>query len=209
MADKFKYALTPRNLAILGILDDFYDVYCKLIAVYEEHRKQFYEKFGDKALWPEQLEEYSRSDVRKVCTPLISKYSNIFTDEYDKLYTSAYGFQFFQFLDWYKSKPLYIVIEYISFAKFLNEIQYVVTRIIYRRKYKSSHYSLEKIQLDVNLYIQNLVKLKEFEIKYSMNSKKDITNEVLYLFENLSSISCYKNNHPVIPTFYSYFCKRK
>jgi hypothetical protein len=53
--------------------------------------------------------------------------------------------------------------------------------------------------LDVNLYIQNLVKLKEFEIKYSMNSKKDITNEVLYLFENLSSISCYKNNHPVIP----------
>lgn len=56
-----KLALTPSNLAVLVALDDFYEVYCAIEALYDLHRKLFVEQNGsEKTLWPMDLDEMAR-----------------------------------------------------------------------------------------------------------------------------------------------------
>lgn len=50
MASTTKLAFTPANLAVLGALDDFYDVYCAIESVYDKHRHFFVEQNGSKKL---------------------------------------------------------------------------------------------------------------------------------------------------------------
>ena len=81
MSDRFKWALSPANLALLGALDDFYDVYCSIIDIYNEHANCYYDENGkEKALTPWALDNLARRDVRKACEPLLNKHLHIFSE---------------------------------------------------------------------------------------------------------------------------------
>lgn len=201
MSDRFKWALSPTNLALLGALDDFYDVYCSIIDIYNEHANCYYDENGkEKTLTPWALDNLARRDVRKACEPLLNKHLHIFSEKYNRIFANAYGFSAFSFFCVPLSPTNDFVFKQISFSAFLVEIERAVIRIIYRWKSKETPcYDLENLAKEINSHIENLAKNKRKEYLENSTEQKATTNATLFLFDRLSSTRCYKSNHPVMP----------
>lgn len=195
-------ALNPSNLAVFGALDDFYDVYCAIESVYDKQRKLYVEQNGsEKTLWPMDLDEMARKEVRNLCEPLINKYKYLFDPDQGYIFATAYGFRVFSYLNVTPiHQKLKFTIKYISFREFLEQLQFVVTRILHHRITKGKpKYAFERLSSEINARIESLAKAKASVCKVEPSSSSPATTAPLYLFDILSSTLCYRNNHPVVP----------
>lgn len=200
---------TSSNLAILGIMDDFYCLYCEIKEVYETHRKIYIRKNETGyPLLSKTWDEICLRDVRKKFEPYLQKYLYLYSSGYNEIFAYAYAFNDFSFIDKDKrankfsnKKPF--VLGFKSFEDFLFEFQIVITILDYRKNYvNDSKHTIQKSWEQINLKVEQIVKerLKDCqEISADNNFKKDNT---LYIFDNLTSISCYKKNHPIVPARY-------
>lgn len=201
MASTIKLAFTPANLAVLGALDDFYDVYCAIESVYDKQRKLYVEQNGsEKTLWPMDLDEMARKEVRNLCEPLINKYKYLFDPDQGYIFATAFGFRVFSYLnvttDFVNFKQ---TVKYISFREFLERFQLVVIRILHKRITKEKpKYAFERLVAEINARIDSLARAKASTCKVDISSSP-ATTAPLYLFDMLSSTLCYRNNHPVVP----------
>lgn len=204
MSEKIDWALNPSNIASIGAIDEFYDLYFQIQEIYEKQKNMYLK--NHQYLLPFDWDRITRKDVRKACEPIMNKYLLLFTNEYSKIFANAHGFEQFHFLNWkvidknnQQGQLGKIVVSFKSFRDFLVEFQYAVTRIIH--KWKSStlpNLSFQNVSMEVNNHILTYV---------SQNTKVEITpignfssvsSDVLYVFENLSSTVCYVNKHPIV-----------
>jgi len=192
-----KYSLTQENLAILGALDDFYDVYNKIFELYKFALDNHQIKMGDMAChtYPN-CDNQCRKDVRRICEPLLFKYTYIFTNTEGHLHANEYGFRNFSMV---VMKPLHSDKNWkiISFSQFLNEIQYAVASIMSRWEKTKPGMEYPRVFDGINNHIDALVNTEQSKIKLASDSKEELTNSTLFIFDVLSSTLCYKKNHPV------------
>ena len=201
--------LIPTNIAIIGALDDFYNLYCDVKNIYEIHRK-IYEKENTKKypLLSKTWDDLCLNDVRKLFEPYLNKYSFLFTSGYDKIFARSYAFQQFSFIDREKSvikfsADIPFVLSYKSFSDFLIEFLIVVTVLNYRHNYmNNSSYTIQKSWAEINYKIEELVEVKRKECYSETINNIPNTKDVLYIFHKLSNISCYKHEHPVVSARY-------
>lgn len=201
--------LTPFTLAVLGIMDDFYCLYCEIKEVYENYRKIYARNNEEKyPLLSKTWDELCIRDVRKKFEPYMQKYLYLYTSEYDEIFSYAYAFNDFSFIDKDKRTNKFnsktpFVLGFKSFEAFLYEFQVVITIIDWRKKYvKDSNHTIQKSWEQINHKINNIVKekLKDCQdVSVEVPSNKDNT---LYIFENLQNVSCCRKNHPIVPARY-------
>lgn len=194
--------LNAYNLAILGALDDFYDVYCTIEFAFEEMINEYFKTNTYRNLTIiDELNSYTRKIAKKLCEPLFNKYTHLFTDHSGKLHANAYGFQSFRFTYINTDVYLRIQIKHISFSMFLNQLQNIIALILHKRiVHEKFYYKIEDSYSDINNRIKSIVSNRTASLLNTNNSHIFTTNEILYIFQTLSSTSCYKNNHPVVPS---------
>lgn len=100
MIAKTIWALTPVNLAAIGAIDDFYDLYVSIQKIYNVQREQFIGTNGNsKTLFGNEWNRLCKKEVRRACEPAMNRHIHIFVDGYTKIFANAYGFQVFDFLN--------------------------------------------------------------------------------------------------------------
>ena len=212
MAEKFQWALNPSNVASIDAMDDFYGLYLQLDSIYEETQQQFLDhngnlRFVDSRTW----DKAARKKVRAACEPIMNKYLPVFTSEHTRIFATAYGFEEFFFLnmrclDKPNDGPPFgkFRITVKSYEAFLIEFQYAVTRVIHQRELHTiSTLMLQTVQEKVNNHILSyVVEHTQVKLDYEKSSSK-ATSDILYIYDNLSSIGCYINNHTVVPSTYT------
>lgn len=201
MIAKTTWALTPVNLAAIGAIDDFYDLYVSIQEIYKTQWEQFVETNGNsKTLFWDQWNKFCKKEVRRACEPVMNRHLHIFADGYTKIFANAYGFQVFDFLNINRQKDRSLAFDmyFVSFADFLVQLQVAVTRIIHNWKLQDQpKYAFERLQEEINNHILAYVQNNTVVKILSGNETTQVTQEVLYIYENLSSTTCYINKHPV------------
>lgn len=208
MAKKIDLALNPGNLAKIGAIDDFYDLYISIQEIYEENQQVYLRNHP--YLLPLDWEKLARKDVRKVCEPLMNEYLVLFTNDYSKIFANAHGFDSFIFLNWKLNDKAcekrygHVKVWFKSFDSFLIELQYAVTRIIHKWKSNVKPQTLFEDVLDeVNHHIVTYVAENAKVIVRQSKSTSMPSSDVLYIYENLSSTFCYINKHDIVPGSYT------
>lgn len=214
-----KWAFTPFNLAALGVLEDFYEVYRSVEKIYDMEIESTYGKedewFSHRNEWKEterRMQELGQSwdsltaqKVIPLCFNLINKHIYLFTDEHDIFLPDIKAFTHtFTFLDPPNSYNAYsYYAKYISFPDFLIRMECVATRTLYNlTKQSNSEITNREIREKTNLRIANKAIHSSRQLLLSADCKESPTNDILYLFDILSSTSCYKFKHPVTPAKY-------
>lgn len=204
MAQKFNWALTPSNVANIGAIDDFYDLYVSIQELYESQRSAFMQEYeGRRLLWPDVWDDLCKMKVRQMCEPIMNKYLCVFADEYTKIFANKYGFDQFSFLRTKvidkPNQPGAIQVRIISFADFLIEIQYAITRIIHRWKTNSQpKHEFKRVCHEINDHVLSYIHEHTVVNILDEEDSTAITNAILYIYENLSGISCYLKAHPIV-----------
>lgn len=161
-----KYALTRQRLAILGALDDFYqlyvDVYNTITQHMIEHSKDVFnsrhENYNGEVLF--YFPEFIKVEVRKLFEPLLNKYLYLFSNEYDHIFASAYAFEHFNFF--YTRGMKYIAIPFDDFCK---SIEDVYIDILYKWKSNQNPNIMKSAIFKlVNARIQILTALEQKKI---------------------------------------------
>lgn len=203
------FGLAPANLAVIGIMDDFYSLYCEIKTIYETQRKIYIRKNGKGyPLLSKTWDELCLRDVRKKFEPYLQKYLYLFSSGYDEVFAYAYAFNDFSFIDGDKRTAKFIsktpfVLSFKSFSDFMFEFQVVVTVLDYRKNYvNNSRHTIQKSWSQINDKIQAIADEKKQECQDISVESVPTTDNTLYIFDNLSNLTCCKKNHPVIPARY-------
>lgn len=195
------WALTPVNLAAIGAIDDFYDLYVSIREIYKTQWDQFVETNGNsKTLFCDQWNKLCKKEVRRACEPVMNRHLHYFADGYTKIFANAYGFQVFDFLNIKRQagRNLTFDMYFVSFDDFLVQLQIAVTRIIHNWKLQDQpKYAFERLQEEINNHILAYVQNNTVVKILSSNETTQVIEEVLYIYENLSSTTCYIKKHPV------------
>lgn len=87
---------------------------------------------------------------------------------------------------------------FVSFSDFLVQLQIAVTRIIHNWKLRDQpKYAFARLQEEINNHILTYVQNNTVVEILSGDETTQVTEKVLYIYENLSSTTCYINKHPV------------
>lgn len=195
-----KYALTRHNLALLGALDDFYqlyiDVYDFIVQQMAEHTQKVFEdnhkKYNGEIhfYFPDSI----KPQLRKLFEPTLNKYLHLFTNEYTRIFATAYDFHLFVYIHTCGRK--YII---VSFDEFCKSIENVYINSFYKRKCNQNlGVSREIVFKQVNTRIQILSAIAEKKILVPSNGTSLLANNtVLYVIRALSCTSCYQQQHPI------------
>lgn len=127
-------AFTPDNLHELECYHDFWDAYIKVQQAYEDVYENYH---SPNTQWlqipPWQWDRLAVKQVRKICDPLLVKYSYLFYADPCSIHANAYGFQVFSVLNYTYSSGKYVY-SYKSFDEFLTALENSIVRIISRWK---------------------------------------------------------------------------
>ena len=151
--------------------------------------------------------------VRKICEPLLNEYTFVFIDDDFKIHATAKGFEMFSFLDVNIRRPSKtgdyptFVWRKKSFSSFLIEIQYTVTRIIHNRTIREKpSYDFTRLSDEINEHIKNVALISETKYVKPLKAEESTADEILFIFDKLSSTLCYRYNHPVVPEIIAVDC---
>ena len=196
-----KCALTSKDLALLGALDDFYALYFKifdeLMQEMIEHTKSKMEKKGE--VYDGRIDFYLNDEmkrrVRRHFNPVLNKNVNLFTNEYESFRANKGEFKNFQYF--FAQGGQY---RRATFQEFCQSIEWIYIDTIYKWKQQiNPNIRLDNVENDVNTRLQILAAMREKEI---LNKKcfeeQGIDDETLYLVRALPMIRCYQEKHEII-----------
>lgn len=196
-----KCALTSKNLALLGALDDFYALYFKifdeLMQEMIEHTKFKMEKKGE--VYDGRIDFYLNDEmkrrVRRHFNPVLNKNVNLFTNEYESFRANKGEFRNFQYF--FAQGGQY---RRATFQEFCQSIEWIYIDTIYKWKQQiNPNIRLDNVENDVNTRLQILAAMREKEI---LNKKcfeeQGIDDETLYLVRALPMMRCYQEKHEII-----------
>lgn len=178
-------AFTPDNLHELGCYHDFWDVYIKVQQVYEDVSKNYHpENTPWLQLLPWQWDHLAVKQVRKICDPLLVKYTYLFYADPCSIHANAYGFQVFSVLNYTYSDGKYVY-SYKSFDEFLTVLENSIVRIISRWKNRENPQSaFAELQETVETRIQLLVDSKAdapqpLDLESNTNNENSVVNHYI------------------------------
>ena len=201
--------ITPEGLALAGVLDEFYSAYLDLYGLFEEIHKQ---KYGDDPWFFPDIRLNSRKiryPVMKTLNDLFLKYYYLFVPNKDIIiWDKDIYYDFFIVYYHIKPKEKYRYHEkgflqaqtgkwaIISFNAFLINISNILAKmlIIYEKKEgRKTSFSdcIEKIAQHFKVSSEMLGK----EIIVPEDKIVPITNKPLFIFKNLTTTSCSRQNH--------------
>ena len=158
-----KCALTSKNLALLGALDDFYALYFKifdeLMLEMIEHRKSKMEKKGE--VYDGRIDFYLNDEmkrrVRRHFNPVLNKNVNLFTNEYESFRANKGEFRNFQYF--FAQGGQY---RRATFQEFCQSIEWIYIDTIYKWKQQiNPNIRLDNVENDVNTRFQILAAMRE------------------------------------------------
>ncbi len=193
--DRKKKALTKKNLAYLGALDDFYELYERYWDLYEAASEEYQAEIGyDPAPWT--IEGRIKPQFRKIVEPVFQRYSYLFIDPPRKVHASAAGFETFSMFHHDPKVPLSIKRD--TFSQFLEGIQEAII-IALRHRYKNERKNSKPpdIASEVNEHLWNIIEDAMVEASFTTDEPLFITDDPVYVFERLSSIICYRDGHEI------------
>lgn len=185
-----KWALTPARLALLGILDDFYQMYLDVEREVESQGKEYNGRIHYFFL------DETKKQVQKLCEPIMNKHSCVFSNKFEQIFIGKREIDNFTFFDSVKYGRA-------TFSEFCKAIEkaYIDTFFYSADNSQIPDFTAAKL---INDRIQILAYLKEKERLLPIESKnaQQDTDEPLYMIDALSSTICYKEKHPVEPKSY-------
>lgn len=201
-------ALTPLNLAYMGLLDDFYDLYCEIKEVYEFHKRTYMrEHYINAPLFCNEWDKLCLHDVKKKMEPYLNKYRYFLNVDCKEIHARAYAFSEFSFVK--RSMTVIedstdpFIVSYKSFSEFLIEIQIILSILDHRFNYANNNkHSFGDSWTNIT---QRIHEQAAEEKDKCVNVSKDHTetsDNTLYIFDRLQNISCWKLNHPIISARY-------
>lgn len=202
--DDIEFALTPISLALLCEYDDFYELYSQIHTVFSD---KLSELIDTKDSWVpcEKITNAIYKDIRPLLRSFQNDKINVFTGEFQNLPLRAQPTR--NFIDncyWLKRiAPLKFKYVFYGFTDFLKNYEWLVIRhITIRKKEMNLWAARESVINDVNRHINALIKYyKKSHVTSGISQNKaDIFDDRICIFNNLSSISCNRKNHKVIPT---------
>ena len=221
--DRKEKALTKENLAYLGALDDFYELYERYWDLYEAASEEYKtEKGCDPAPWT--IEGRIKPQFRKLVEPVFQQYSYLFIDPPRKVHASAAGFKTFSMF--HHDPKIILSFKRDTFSQFLDSIQEAIVRALLNRYITGiKNCKPPDIDSEVNEHLWNKKEDAMAVASFTADEPLFITDDPVYVFERLSSIICYRDGHeiehrPVIvekidgsgyvflPTHYCKQCKR-
>ena len=188
---KIEYQLKIKNLAAIGILEDFFDIYCFL----QSQSKLLEVKNKSNNTINKQLKEIFKEKFNE----LLKKHTYVFSDRYEPLYIncSLKDLNFYSIA--LRDKSTSYIYSFKNFPEFLKECQYLIVKAILKTKRQiDKNVSFEEVWEDFNSHI--------FDVAYQCvkNNKKTtespLSISTLIVYKSLSSISCNLNNHTIKPT---------
>lgn len=206
MGNKQVLALSPLNAAMLGIMDELYDLYCTICCIYEHQRDKFKEENMNRPLWGKYWDELCIKEVRSAFLPVLQTQILHFTNSVEQVNAPAYAFQAFSFV---RTGTRVLEVEengnvaigLISFSDFLFEYQRVISNLHFRwRNNLDNNVSYGSAWQEVNNTIEANAKGKLEERLSIQETDEEITGYILYVFDHLSGTRCHKENHKIIPT---------
>lgn len=200
-----KCALTSKNLAILGALDDFYGLYFKIYSEFTEAMVEFTKMQMEKTGEPYDgsiqfhLTPEMENNARKHFIPVLNRNVGLFTNEYETFMANKSEFRNF---------PYYIIRGYsycyATFQEFCQAVEQIYIDMIYKwKKQINPNVRIEDIENQVNTRLQILTAIKEKEIFSENQVDEQVSgDETLYLVEALPMISCYQQKHDIVARKY-------
>ncbi len=199
-----EYALNKKNLALIGALDDFHEIYNAVYDIYEPIMKEVVEESQAHNSVPAsgKIDKMARKKVKEICDPLLDQYKMIFTDDPKRLYLKVTAFS----LERCTPKGI-CKLEFSvgSFADFLVQIQWAVTNTLYGRRLATKpKYHFDPFKNEVNEHIKNYISdhninLPDIDL---IEEEHELTPDPLYVYNMLSSTLCHREQHFVVPDIY-------
>lgn len=192
--------LTVKNLACIGLLDDFYQLYFDIETVYCTEFEQT--KSVDK------VQTNTMGKIRKLIDTFLSQTTYVFTKEYDKLHPNADAMKItMRFLDvkpYIKTSHKHMMgfeVRMESIKRFLEIFEIMIADILVRRKSHDGVYiSPDKAIEEIN---NNILLLAKNSAGENLLSSDTCNKEKLIIFKSLSLISCNTKTHKVVPLWLS------
>ena len=190
-----RYELTKNNLAYIGVLDDFYQLYTEIKNLYSMHSEEL-KKLSSS------VDKKLMKDSKIILNEFFKKHTRIFTNEFMWLHPNTQTIQMFHYfvLDYIEKDCLKITIQFVGFSKFLKVIQKMASELVYIKLIRNNvKICQENAYEKVNNHILMLVDYYKPKVLPYMGIDKDAIVAELITFNNLSSIICNREQHNIIP----------
>ena len=187
-------AFSEENLMLLGVLDEVYDLYqvcCDIINDAYEREKS---ARSDAIIWPDKLNRLCKKPIGI----FLDQYINIFTFRYFRIYINDKAMAEFDMFDVSCPEPLNLIYSPISFRKFINKLEIIITRACWlKRKKDKPQISYEAVKREIDDYI--LWKISQNKMPLISVGKLDKTHseiiQTIWVYSNVSTTKCIKEKH--------------
>ena len=198
------YGLNEKRLAMLGALDDFYQVYTDIDNLIALHMKNFTRSSSNKKTSKYSEKIYNDfpisldTQIKRMVELLLKKYLYIFTNEYNKIFAYSYAFE--TFLYYYHKKDYHV-----SFEHFYLLVQGIYIKTFFHWK---SLINPKITQEEVFYYIKDRIQVLSYiqekkSLIPSTPSHYSQESHILHVMKSLSNTSCYQQKHTIIANSYN------
>lgn len=184
-SNKITYALNPKNLALLGLLDDFYQLYYDVDQIYSNEFEQ--------SEWNSDIDKKVRNKIRNLLDGFFKVTTYVFTQEYPIIHPNTISLNIARaFVDVKHPQPLRLEYKMVAFGKFLTVLQDMVAVIIQQRKrHEKTNITIERATELINENILLLIGNCYTDHTPTPTAEPDR----LIVFKSLSHISCNVKRH--------------
>lgn len=189
--------LTKRALALIGVCDEFYDLYFSIDSILEKSYKDLKNHSHSGCVSLSQIEKYSKPQIRMLLNNFLNKYTHLFTNDFDKLHPNSKAINSLKLLEANKVGALTLEYKMVSFDAFLHEFEeFIVQIIVQRKRYDDVTVNYHSVKREILKHFTLIVNSCFDNIRVTESHKK-INFEELIIFKNLSATTCNRNHHQV------------
>lgn len=203
---KLYYAFDINSTALLGVLDELYDIYLTLKEIYERSLEEFFSNPETADRFPDYdyFDKLNHCMTKKALNGFFQSHSDIFSLEYQPLRVNDIVLKRFSMCYFQHGEGrnfLSAEIKLITFAEFLKDIQLMAYRLIERRKGFDQGYPVndpEVVWDEVNARINDMVRERENKAFIRQPSRTvQADSHTVIVFRSLAAISCNRYVHEI------------
>lgn len=234
--DRKLLAFTPKNAAILGVSDDFYDLYLNIMDRFEEELLQKQAERtseGQYYIYRFSLEQlktahkHIKKDMYALLEPVLLKHSALFVEPPQcvhatgRLITNLTPYEL-------KPDPLYPKLHYkkLTYDNFLTQLErWIIVSLSFRTRNEKRPKYYNEVFEEVNDRLCTAIEDADRGSSIARDPMGPVFAQNLHVFGRLSLTTCFKNRHPlearktytfsfdgkrivVLPTHYCPLCKK-
>ena len=186
---------SEKNLMLLGILDEVYDLYLECCNLIETEYIQEKDKRPDGIIWPQEYNVQCKKEIGK----FFDNHIQLFSTKHHRMYVNNESLSAFSLWDIKKTRPLTLQFQITSFRSFLKHLELVVVKACWGKERKEKPIlSIERVRNDMKNHI--LFQVEQLECTNRSETKVvDFSKCVhtIWVYRNTQAMSCLKEQHPL------------